>query len=120
MPLTQAQIDQARHDIENSHCSEERAGGGPREMGVVPYSKKPNGEIDRERRGGEEKPFTVRWFNLGELPNQWINDRRERETGIKTSATSADCKLMFGDEKRALRNLMADVAEGSVDRQSPG
>src|SRR6266542_1397893 len=88
-------------------------------MSVVPYSKKTNCEVDRERARGNEEPFARRGFNLPQRPQQWIHNRREGETGVQTGATSADGKLVFRNEKRTLRNLMTKVAEHSIDRLTP-
>src|SRR3989442_9402648 len=82
----------------------------------MPNSGKLNGEVNRQRCGSNEEPFSRRRFGLSQRSRQGIKNGRNREAGVDPRATRADCKGMSLDEKRALRQLMTQVTKRLVDR----
>src|SRR6202171_4948837 len=84
-------------------------------MRIRPDIKKPQAEIDCQRSGGNEQPFSCWRVRAPQRSAHRITKRGHGEARIQSGATGADGELMTGQEKGAIRDLVAQVAEGCVD-----
>jgi hypothetical protein len=118
-PVAQAQFHQAWHDIENADRAQQCAGRETRRVRVVPNTEVTQREIYRQGCGRDEEPFASGRFRLPQRSYHRVKNCCRCKPAVQTGAARADSELMSGNEEGAFRNLMANVAERSVDRKTP-
>ena len=109
-------FNQCRHNKCCTSHPQDHSSDKTRQVRILPDPEHAERPVDPDRDKGQEQPYPRQRLGFKDRSPNRIHDQSRQQPRINPKTPRTNGELMAFDKKRAVRYLMADIAEELVDR----